>query len=161
MYFSGKKPHSFITEIFFLCHSFCYILTLERSLHYIFRSTNDNWRHRFYPSCSQKSPQLQKQSWSTPLCVPQTNFYYMCFINPVDWTGHVSQCESGVCNLSMPYAFSVSVDDRYFYELADKPFTVVYFQLNEWYLVNSYDQYCGSLTSEELFYVDTKEMLMR
>lgn len=60
----------------------------------------------------------------------------------------------------MPYAFSLSVDDRYFYELGDKPLTVVYFELNEWDFGNSYDQCCSSLTSEELFSVDTKEMLM-
>lgn len=84
----------------------------------------------------------------------------MCFIDEVDGIGHVSQSERGVCNLSMPYAFSVSVDDRYFYELAGKPFTVVYFELNDWNFGNSYDQYCSSLMSEELFSVDTKEMLM-
>lgn len=66
----------------------------------------------------------------------------------------------------MPYAFSVTVDDRYFYELAGKPFTVlfwikqVYFELNEWDFGKSYDQYWSSLKSEELFSVDTKEMLM-
>lgn len=60
----------------------------------------------------------------------------------------------------MPCAFSVGVDDKYFYKLASKPFAVVYFELNEWDFRGSNDQYCSSLTSEELFSIDTKEMLI-
>lgn len=73
-----------------------------------------------------QSPQLQKGSRSTPLCVPQINFYYMCFIDQVDWTVHVSQCELGVWNLSMLYALSVSVDDGWLHEFADKLLAVFY-----------------------------------
>lgn len=81
----------------------------------------------FFPSCSpMQSHQLQKRSWSTPLCAPQINFGYMCFIDQVGWTVHVSQCEYGVCSLSMLSALSVIADDGWFYEFADKPVTVFY-----------------------------------
>lgn len=50
----------------------------------------------------------------------------MCFIDQAGWTVHASQCEYGVCSLSMLSALSVTADDGWFYEFADKPVTVFY-----------------------------------
>lgn len=62
----------------------------------------------------------------------------------------MSQCEYGVCSLSMLSALSVIADDGWFYEFADKPVTVFYVEFYWTRFANGYDQYWNAITLEEL-----------